>query len=157
MRFCEEFIGFLCTVIYIQCQCSCAACVHRVYGVGTEIGEVPAFFTAQAAGVSGTGPGDEACEEFAEMFHSTMVRIVRWVISHSFTSSLSLTFPVDLLILLLSFISALFFIPLFYPAFNPQPHPHVSHDACFLFSFLKNLLLDGIAKTSITVSTNAYD
>ncbi|KAF4108109.1 hypothetical protein G5714_010868 [Onychostoma macrolepis] len=49
----------------------------RVYGVGTVIGEVPAFFTAQAAGLSGTGPGDEACEEFAEMFHSTMVRIVR--------------------------------------------------------------------------------
>lgn len=68
---------------------------------------------------------------------------------------LSLTFPVDLLILLLSFISALF-IPLFYPAFNPQPHPHVSHDACVLFSFLKNPLLEGIAKTSITVSTNAY-
>ncbi|XP_016349014.1 vacuole membrane protein 1-like isoform X1 [Sinocyclocheilus anshuiensis] len=77
MRICEEFIGFLCTVIYIQYQCSCAACVHRVYGVGTEIGEIPVLFTARAGGLSGTGPGDEACEEFAELFHSTMVRIVR--------------------------------------------------------------------------------
>lgn len=136
MQFCEEFIGFLCTVIYIPSQCSCAACVHRVYGVGTEIGEVPAFFTAQAAGLSGTGPGDEACEEFAEMFHSTIVRIVRWVISHSFTSSLSLTFPVDLLILLLSFISALFLFlfSILHSIHNHTPTFHMMPVSCSPFS-----------------------
>ncbi len=108
MQFCEEFISFLCTVIHTMSVFMCGVCLQGVW-CGTEIGEVPVFFTAQAAGLSGTGPGDEACEKFAEMFHSTMVRIVRWVISHSFTSlPLSLTFPVDLLILLLYFISALF-------------------------------------------------
>ncbi|XDV54283.1 hypothetical protein PO909_022605 [Leuciscus waleckii] len=42
------------------------------------IGEAPAFFTARAAVLSGTGPCDEGCEKFAEMFHSTMVRAVRY-------------------------------------------------------------------------------
>ncbi|ROL54334.1 Vacuole membrane protein 1 [Anabarilius grahami] len=45
-------------------------------GVGTVIGEAPEFFTARAAELSGTGPCDEACEEFAEMFHSAMLRAV---------------------------------------------------------------------------------
>ncbi|XP_077098672.1 vacuole membrane protein 1-like isoform X3 [Siphateles boraxobius] len=40
-------------------------------GVGMAIGEAPAFFTA--AVLSGTGPCDEGCEKFAEMFHSTMI------------------------------------------------------------------------------------
>lgn len=156
MQFCEEFIGFLCTVIYTMSVFMCGVCSQGVWcGNGDRGG--PAFFTAQAVGLSGTGPGDEACEEFAEMFHSTMVRIVRWVISHSFTSlpfSHLSSWPTYSLAIV--YFSTLF-IPLFYPAFNPQPHPRVSHDACFLFSFLKNLLLEGIAKTSRTVSTNAYD
>jgi len=36
----------------------------------------------QSSVLSGTGPCNEGCEEFAEMFHLTMVRAVRWVISH---------------------------------------------------------------------------
>lgn len=141
---------------YIQCQCSCVVCVHRVYGVGTEMGDVPAFFTARAARLSGTGPGGEACEEFAEMSRSTMVRAIRWVLSHSFIPP-----PLSHLSSWPSYSLAIFyfstlFIPLFYPTFNAQPHPHVSHDACFLFSFLKNLLLEEIATTSITVSTKTY-
>lgn len=39
MRFCEEFIGFLCTVIHIyNVSVEVGVCVHRVYGVGMEMG-----------------------------------------------------------------------------------------------------------------------
>lgn len=115
-------------------------CVHRVSGMGMAIGEAPAFFTTRAAVLSGTGPCEEGCEEFAEMFHSTMVRAVRWVISH-------LCLPLSYLFIWPAYYLAIFyfstlFIPLFSPAFNPQPHPRVSHDACFLFSFSQKLLLN---------------
>ncbi len=155
MQFCEEFISFLCTVIHTMSVFMCGVCLQGVWCGNRDRGG-PCVLHSPGGRVVRDGPGWwslwEVCRDVPlnngknrQVGHITFIHIPP---SFSHLSS----WPAYSLAI---FYFSTLFIPLFYPAFNPQPHPRVSHDVCFLFSFLKNLLLEGIAKTSSTVSTNA--
>lgn len=146
-----ESLTYFATVVYKFDVSYHVVCVHSVQGGGTVIGEVPCVLHVPCCHVIRDGPQWwrlwEACRDVplnngknSQVGHITFINP---------------SLPLSQLSILPAYSRAIFyfstlFIPLFHSAFNPPPRPHISHDACYLFSFpRKPLLQKGIALTSI--------